>query len=82
MSTSLNSTLTSLATTITSASATLTSTAPSSSSSAAGPLPGSGQKFQGQTLVSFAGALGSGLVIFAIQLIAFLLLKEKLARIL
>ncbi|KAH8601662.1 hypothetical protein B0O99DRAFT_588850 [Bisporella sp. PMI_857] len=43
--------------------------------------PGSGQRSEGQTLVKFLGALVSGLVIFGIQIFAFLLLKEKLARI-
>lgn len=52
------------------------------------PLPsatsdvGSGQGSQGISFVAFITALVSSLVIFGIQMLAFILLKEKLARIL
>ncbi|EPQ65372.1 Bgt-913 [Blumeria graminis f. sp. tritici] len=40
-----------------------------------------GQSQQGISLVTFASALTTSLVVFAVQLIAFLLLRNKLARI-
>jgi hypothetical protein len=41
-----------------------------------------GQSAQGISLVAFLTALASSLVIFGVQMFAFILLKDKLARIL
>jgi hypothetical protein len=45
-------------------------------------LPGGAQKDQGIGIVSFLTAVSSGSAIFAFQLLLFLLLRNKLARIL
>lgn len=42
---------------------------------------GAGLKSEGISLVAFVTALTTALVLFGIQLIAFILLKDKLARI-
>jgi len=42
---------------------------------------GPGQKSQGITLFAFATALSTALVIFGVQMLLFVLLKDKLARI-
>lgn len=44
--------------------------------------PGSAQGSQGISLVALVSALISSLVIFGVQMLAFILLKDKLARIL
>lgn len=43
---------------------------------------GAGQSSQGISLVAFISALAVSLIIFGVQILAFLLLKNKLARIL
>ena len=43
---------------------------------------GTGQQDSGQGIVSFVTALGVSVLIFAVQLSLFLLLRNKLARIL
>jgi len=42
---------------------------------------GSGQKLQGISAKAFVISLGTGMVIFAVQFILFVLIKNKLARI-
>ena len=59
--------------------ATVTSAASSATTSS---TLGMGQAQQGISLVAFLTALASSLVIFGIQMFAFILLKDKLARIL
>lgn len=44
-------------------------------------LPGNGQKAEGISLGAFVTALSTALVLFGIQMILFVLLKDKLARI-
>ncbi|WYZ45286.1 hypothetical protein EsH8_VIII_000602 [Colletotrichum jinshuiense] len=41
----------------------------------------SGQKYQGITLIAFLTALATGITVFAVQIFAFLLLRNKIARI-
>jgi len=60
-----------------------------SATTSSGPLPtqtddvtGSAQSSNGISLVAFLTALATSLVVFAVQMIAFLLLRNKLARIL
>jgi hypothetical protein len=43
---------------------------------------GSAQGSEGISLVAFITALATSLVIFGVQILAFIILKEKLARIL
>jgi hypothetical protein len=59
--------------------ASATSISPSATSSSA---VGSGQGSQGISFVAFVSALATSLVIFGVQMLAFILLKNKLARIL
>ena len=61
---------------------TMSATASSTPSPSATSSVGSGQGSQGISFVAFITALVSSLVIFGIQMLAFILLKEKLARIL
>jgi len=58
---------------------TTTSSAPASTTTS---TFGEGQSQQGISLVAFITALATSLVIFGIQMLAFILLKNKLARIL
>lgn len=58
---------------------TTTSTAPSTTTTG---TFGGGQAQEGISLVAFITALATSLVIFGIQMLAFILLKNKLARIL
>jgi hypothetical protein len=46
------------------------------------PVAGSGQGSQGISLVAFITALATSLVIFGVQMLVFILLKDNLARIL
>ncbi|OLN88223.1 Uncharacterized protein RSN1-like protein 1 [Colletotrichum chlorophyti] len=84
ISATISATLSSNATTTSSSSS---STAPATSPTSppyGGDVKGgiaSGQNFQGITIVSFLAALATGLVVFAIQFLAFLLLRNKVARI-
>ncbi|CZS91938.1 related to PHM7-similarity to A.thaliana hyp1 protein [Rhynchosporium agropyri] len=57
---------------------TTTSAAPSASTTA---ITGGAQAQEGISLVAFITALATSLIIFAIQMLAFVLLKNKLARI-
>jgi hypothetical protein len=59
------------------ASATSSSASPSNSMGL-----GSAQGSQGISLTAFITALATSLVIFGVQILAFIILKEKLARIL
>jgi calcium permeable stress-gated cation channel len=45
-------------------------------------VAGQGQGSQGISLVAFITALTTGLVVFGVQILAFVILKDKLARIL
>ncbi|KAF4916171.1 hypotheticall protein [Colletotrichum fructicola] len=65
--------------TITTSSASST-TASISTSATANPI-GAAQRSQGMTLLGFLTALATGLTVFGIQVLAFLLLRNKLARI-
>jgi hypothetical protein len=65
----------------TTADATVSTTSAASSSTSTSGI-GSGQGSQGISLVAFVTALATSLVIFGIQMLAFLLLRNKLARIL
>ncbi|KAK1699863.1 hypothetical protein BDP55DRAFT_626552 [Colletotrichum godetiae] len=79
LSTTLSATLSSNGTITSTSSASATSdTAPATSSALN--VAGS-EKYQGITLVAFLTALATGLVVFAIQILAFLLLRNKIARI-
>jgi len=63
----------------------MTATASTTSSSGATSSTatfGQGQATQGISLVAFLTALATSLVIFGVQMFAFILLKNKLARIL
>ncbi|KAL0944395.1 DUF221 domain-containing protein [Colletotrichum truncatum] len=69
--------------TITTSSTSTTETAPPTNTGiqeTAGGV-GSGQRYEGMTLVGFLTALATGLTIFAVQILAFLVLRNKLARI-
>lgn len=86
---SLASAITSLVSTTTSsaASSTLSSTSVSrSAETTPSKLPegsaGSAQGFEGISLKSFLGALAVAIIVFAVQIAVFLLLRNKLARIL
>ena len=57
-------------------------TATTSSSSATSTMgAGSAQSSQGVTIVAFLTALVTSLVVFGVQMFAFIVLKDKLARI-
>jgi hypothetical protein len=60
----------------------MSSTTSSSSAATTSATFGQGQTTQGISLVAFLTALATSLVIFGIQMLAFILLKNKLARIL
>jgi hypothetical protein len=60
----------------------MSSTTSSSSAATTSATFGQGQATQGISLVAFLTALATSLVIFGIQMLAFILLKNKLARIL
>jgi hypothetical protein len=62
--------------------ATATATSAASSATTSSSTLGTGQSSQGISLVAFLTALSTSLVIFGIQMFAFILLKDKLARIL
>ncbi|PMD46485.1 DUF221-domain-containing protein [Hyaloscypha variabilis F] len=59
----------------------MSSTTSSSSAATTSAVLGEGQVNQGISLVAFLTALATSLVIFGIQMLAFILLKNKLARI-
>ena len=59
-----------------------TATASAATSSASSEGPGSGQDLTGISLVAFVTALAASLVVFGIQMGFFLLLRNKLVRIL
>ncbi|KZL88348.1 duf221 domain-containing protein [Colletotrichum incanum] len=65
--------------TISSSVSSTTSTSPPPATSSA--LPPGLERYQGITLVAFLTALATGITVFAVQFIAFLLLRNKIARI-
>ncbi|KAJ0169023.1 Uncharacterized protein CTA2_47 [Colletotrichum tanaceti] len=78
LSATISATLSSNGTISSSATTTPSETPPPAPTSAV-PLPS--DRYQGITLVAFLTALATGLSIFAVQIIAFLLLRNKIARI-
>ncbi|KAK1988540.1 hypothetical protein LZ30DRAFT_577931 [Colletotrichum cereale] len=64
-----------------SSSVSTTSSLSAPTTSAALPPVVSADKYQGITLVAFLTALATGITVFAVQVIAFLLLRNKIARI-
>lgn len=78
----ITSSVTEAASSIISSTATAAQTTSAQTSEAAEGSMGSAQGFQGISLKSFLGALVVALIIFAVQIAIFLLLRNKLARIL
>ncbi|WQF80264.1 Putative CSC1/OSCA1-like, 7TM region, 10TM putative phosphate transporter, extracellular tail [Colletotrichum destructivum] len=78
LSATISSTLSSNGTISSSASPTTSETSPPASPS---PVSLPSDRYQGITLVAFLTALATGISVFAVQIIAFLLLRNKIARI-
>ncbi|KFA50706.1 hypothetical protein S40293_07836 [Stachybotrys chartarum IBT 40293] len=75
------SSISSIATSLANSAASTTSQAPPTRTDVGDEAPGAGQNDEGIGILSFLSALGVALIIFSVQILLFLLLRNKLARI-